>query len=125
MKLALLIGANHAHQLPGKACGQAEAFSSFVETVAQAERVDLIAEEMSIEALVAGRLLARLFKKQRSVFVQHTSFAIQTSMNALRWEFSAEQSYSRDEASPWRTAATTVSLMKMSERSGRFASKSG
>lgn len=51
MRFAALIGANHAHQYPGHRHGNSDTFESFVTRVATQLQVDLLAEEMSREAL--------------------------------------------------------------------------
>lgn len=56
MKLAALIGTNHANQYPGNIHGHADIFTSYILKVAKARVVDLIAEEMSREALTKARV---------------------------------------------------------------------
>lgn len=56
MKSAALVGANHAHQYPGHPQGRADLFSQFVTQQAEHARVDLIAEEMSREALAMKKV---------------------------------------------------------------------
>ncbi len=56
MNSAALIGVNHAHQYPGHKDGHSDLFVQFVAQQAVSLAVDLIAEEMSREALAKARV---------------------------------------------------------------------
>ena len=56
MQVAALVGANHAHQHPGSPHGRSELFASFLIVQATSLDVDLIAEEMSVEALARANV---------------------------------------------------------------------
>ena len=45
------MGVNHAHQYPGNPHGSSENFTSFLESESRRYDIDLLAEEMSLEAL--------------------------------------------------------------------------
>jgi hypothetical protein len=72
MTTAVLVGANHAHQLPGNPSGRADLFREFVAQQARACRVDLIAEEMSREALAKWKVeKSSVQAAAESVHVKH------------------------------------------------------
>lgn len=56
MKSAALVGVTHAHQYPGHPQGRADLFGLFVKRHAQSAQPDLIAEEMSREALAIAKV---------------------------------------------------------------------
>ena len=56
MKVAALVGANHAHQYPGNPHGRSDLFASFLIAQAKSLGVDLIAEEMSLAALEMAKV---------------------------------------------------------------------
>jgi len=56
MKLASLVGANHAEQYPGSEHGHTEMFCRFLEQQATASSADLLAEEMNLSALARAQV---------------------------------------------------------------------
>lgn len=57
MNFVALIGANHAHQYPGNVHGRANQFEDFLTSQVRDLSVDLLAEEMSAEALQRAKVV--------------------------------------------------------------------
>jgi hypothetical protein len=72
MNVAALVGANHAHQHPGSSYGRSDLFASFLIAQATLLRVDLLAEEMSTDALAkVGVKQSTVQEVALSLHIQH------------------------------------------------------